>query len=254
VQQAAEDLSAWLLLRDPKVRPGPDRPGSFYFWDEKVLLVARRASGSDDGFFSMRTGRDRAISHTGTSMRKIGWNLVLSLAFALASPMALAASRVDHPIRQNLLQPDSENAFVLAQASLPAASPAAPPADSKPSQEPSTAVASPPPDATATEEVAKAPSSAPGCAVKFMAAELAGKLKGQKWKEFREEECGASTTHAVFPTTIAPKYSGQTPDKARTLTCADQFSANKTTNANGGLKWIEKGGGYYSECVNRLKG
>jgi hypothetical protein len=44
------------------------------------------------------------------------------------------------------------------------------------------------------------------------------------------------------------------PDKARTLTCADQFNANKTTNANGGLKWIEMGGGYYSECVSRLKG
>ena len=38
------------------------------------------------------------------------------------------------------------------------------------------------------------------------------------------------------------------------MTCADQFTANKATNANGGLKWIEKGGGYYSECVSRLKG
>jgi hypothetical protein len=38
------------------------------------------------------------------------------------------------------------------------------------------------------------------------------------------------------------------------LTCADQFTANKTTNANDGLKWIEKSGGYYSECVSRLKG
>ena len=44
------------------------------------------------------------------------------------------------------------------------------------------------------------------------------------------------------------------PDKARTLTCADQFTANKSTNGNGGLKWIEKSGGYYSECVVRLKG
>jgi hypothetical protein len=87
-----------------------------------------------------------------------------------------------------------------------------------------------------------------------MGAEVAGKLKGRKWKEFRQEECGASTTQAVFPSTIAPKYSGASPDKARTLTCADQFNANKATNANGGLKWIEMGGGYYSECVSRLKG
>jgi len=53
---------------------------------------------------------------------------------------------------------------------------------------------------------------------------------------------------------VAPKYSGEDPEKARTLTCADQFTANKATNGNGGLKWIEKSGGYYSECVVRLKG
>jgi hypothetical protein len=87
-----------------------------------------------------------------------------------------------------------------------------------------------------------------------MAAEVAGKLRGRKWKEFRQEECGTSTTQAVFPTTIAPKYSGINPDKARTLTCADQFNANKAANANGGMKWIEKSGGYYGECVSRLKG
>ena len=87
-----------------------------------------------------------------------------------------------------------------------------------------------------------------------MAAELAGKLKGRKWKEFRQEECGTSEVMVVFPTAIAPKYSGENPDKARTLTCADQFKANKATNGNGGLKWIEKSGGYYSECVFRLKG
>ena len=87
-----------------------------------------------------------------------------------------------------------------------------------------------------------------------MAAEVAGKLKGRKWKEFRQEECGESTTQAVFPSMVAPKYSGTAPDKARTLTCADQFNANKATNANGGLKWIEKSGGYYGECVSRLKG
>ena len=90
-----------------------------------------------------------------------------------------------------------------------------------------------------------------------MAAEVSGKLKGRKWKEFREQECGESIMEAVFPTMIAPKYSGAAPDKARTLTCADQFNANKANkaaNANGGLKWIEKSGGYYGECVSRLKG
>jgi hypothetical protein len=58
----------------------------------------------------------------------------------------------------------------------------------------------------------------------------------------------------VFPTVIAPKYASEKDlDKARTKTCADQFTANKASNANGGLKWVEKDGGYYAECVNRLK-
>jgi hypothetical protein len=59
---------------------------------------------------------------------------------------------------------------------------------------------------------------------------------------------------AVFPTAIAPKYSGEKPARARLKTCSDQYQANKATNANGGLKWIEKGGGYWSECNKRLKG
>jgi hypothetical protein len=37
-------------------------------------------------------------------------------------------------------------------------------------------------------------------------------------------------------------------------TCRDQYAANKANNGNGGLRWIEKGGGYYSECNKKLKG
>lgn len=37
-------------------------------------------------------------------------------------------------------------------------------------------------------------------------------------------------------------------------TCLDQYHANKAGGGNGGLKWIQKGGGYYSECNKRLKG
>ena len=36
--------------------------------------------------------------------------------------------------------------------------------------------------------------------------------------------------------------------------CLDQYRANKANGANGGPKWIEKGGGYYSECNKHLKG
>src|SRR6478609_6014352 len=59
---------------------------------------------------------------------------------------------------------------------------------------------------------------------------------------------------AVFPSAVDPKYSKESEGKARMHTCVDQYNANKTANANGGLKWIQKGGGYYSECTKKLKG
>jgi hypothetical protein len=37
-------------------------------------------------------------------------------------------------------------------------------------------------------------------------------------------------------------------------TYLDQYRANKASGGNAGLKWTEKGGGYYSECNKRLKG
>jgi hypothetical protein len=64
----------------------------------------------------------------------------------------------------------------------------------------------------------------------------------------------ATTGNAVYPTTISSKYSKETPGKARMHTCLDQYNANKANNANGGMNWIQKGGGYYSECNKRLKG
>jgi hypothetical protein len=97
--------------------------------------------------------------------------------------------------------------------------------------------------------------SIPACSVRYLEGKVEGKLKGVKWVDFRRDECGAKDTTAVFPTEISPKYSSEKDlDKARTLTCADQFKANKASDANGGLKWIEKDGGYYGECVIRLKG
>jgi hypothetical protein len=101
----------------------------------------------------------------------------------------------------------------------------------------------------------KSPLSIPLCSVRYLEAKVEGKLNGRKWVDFRRDECGAKDTTAIFPTEISPKYSTEKDlDKARTLTCADQFKANKATNANGGLKWIEKDGGYYGECIIRLKG
>jgi hypothetical protein len=62
------------------------------------------------------------------------------------------------------------------------------------------------------------------------------------------------STDAAFPSAVSPKYAGKSAGKARMLTCLDQYQANKTANQNGGLKWIQKGGGYYSMCNKHLKG
>ena len=59
---------------------------------------------------------------------------------------------------------------------------------------------------------------------------------------------------AVFPAAIAAAYASEKAGIGRRKTCDDQYKANKATNANGGMKWIEKGGGYYSACNKHLKG
>jgi hypothetical protein len=64
----------------------------------------------------------------------------------------------------------------------------------------------------------------------------------------------AVTGPIVFPRAVDPKYASLTAGKQRFKTCDDQYQANKATNSNGGLKWIEKGGGYYSLCNKHLKG
>jgi hypothetical protein len=131
------------------------------------------------------------------------------------------------------------------------------------------------------------------CSAKYRAAKTAGTLGDQKWNDFRKAQCGADATAAaapaaaaaadaakeaskevapkeaarkeaaapaapsgpaVFPNAVNPKYSSEKASRARMHTCVDQYNANKATNANGGLKWVQKGGGYYSECTKKLKG
>jgi hypothetical protein len=131
------------------------------------------------------------------------------------------------------------------------------------------------------------------CSAKYQAAKTAGTLAGQKWNDFRKAQCGADATPAaapaapppaaaapapaapkeakqapapapaaapaatgpaVFPNAVDPKYAKESEGKGRMHTCVDQYNANKATGGNGGLKWIQKGGGYYSECNKRLKG
>ena len=125
------------------------------------------------------------------------------------------------------------------------------------------------------------------CSAKYKAAKAAGDV--QKWNDFRKAQCGADATPvaapaaapaappppvaeakpkaaapaaapafpsgpAIFPIGLNPKYAQESAGKARMHTCLDQYNANKATNGNGDLKWIMKGGGYYSECNKRLKG
>jgi hypothetical protein len=129
------------------------------------------------------------------------------------------------------------------------------------------------------------------CSAKYQAAKTAGTLNGQKWNDFRKAQCAADATPmaapaatpaaapaapkqaetkpmipppaaapampsgpAMFPMMVDQKYAQESAGKARMHTCLDQYNANKATNGNAGMKWIQKGGGYYSECNKRLKG
>jgi len=146
------------------------------------------------------------------------------------------------------LAADAASRLIIAQSDTPAPAGAAKPAPVQPP-----AATNAPPTIVAPAE--KSALSIPACSVKYLEAKVMGKLQGRKWVDFRRDECGRHETTAVFPTEISPKYASEKDlDKARTKTCADQFSANKATKANGGLVWVEKDGGYYAECVIRLKG
>ena len=124
--------------------------------------------------------------------------------------------------------------LVIAQAETKAPAAAAP-----------TPASAQPPAATTAPTTVVAPAeksalSTPACGVKYLEAKVSGKLQGRKWVDFRRDECGKRETTAVFPTAISPKYENDKDlDKARTKTCADQFTANKAANANGGLVWVE---------------
>lgn len=100
------------------------------------------------------------------------------------------------------------------------------------------------------------------CSAKYQAAKTAGTLNGKSWNDFRKSECAgadaaetgtATVSGAVFPKAVDPKYSKESAGKARMHTCLDQYKANKATNGNAGMKWIQKGGGYYSKCNAALK-
>ncbi|MDE1996241.1 MAG: hypothetical protein KGI75_27320 [Rhizobiaceae bacterium] len=64
----------------------------------------------------------------------------------------------------------------------------------------------------------------------------------------------AAPAGVAFPKAVDSKYASETPGKGRFHTCVDAYNDNKAKNTLGGLKWIQKGGGYYSLCNTKLKG
>jgi hypothetical protein len=127
------------------------------------------------------------------------------------------------------------------------------------------------------------------CGEKYHSAQKAGTLAGLGWNAFRAQNCASGSSEPsasaapsappagtpsaevaaaatpaavstatgsdpVFPAAISPSFSQDSPSKARRLTCLEQYRANKKNGGNGGLKWIQKGGGYYSLCSKHLRG
>jgi hypothetical protein len=111
------------------------------------------------------------------------------------------------------------------------------------------------------------------CSGKYKAAKAAGTTL--KWNDFRAKECGADATAepeasadndeepaaptakaprgVMFPKSVSSKYASESAGKARMHTCVDAYHVNKDKGTLNGLKWIQKGGGYYSLCNAQLK-
>jgi len=69
----------------------------------------------------------------------------------------------------------------------------------------------------------------------------------------QEVKVAQAAANVVFPKSVSPAYAQEDEAKARMHTCVDQYNANKATGGNGGIKWLQEGGGYYSMCSERLK-
>ncbi|RWF45066.1 MAG: hypothetical protein EOS46_22625 [Mesorhizobium sp.] len=120
------------------------------------------------------------------------------------------------------------------------------------------------------------------CGENYRTAKEGGTLNGMHWAAFRKEKCATSAAESVsadtvettpqpkketsaavaptvapvgvtFPTTLAAEFKTEKPAKARMKTCLQGYHGNKEAGTLNGLRWIQKGGGYYSLCNARLK-
>lgn len=112
------------------------------------------------------------------------------------------------------------------------------------------------------------------CGAQYQVAKAAGSLNGLKWMDYRKQVCriaapayrqpptvarseAASAEMAsrlAFPAVLAAEFSAETPSKARMRTCLKSYHEAKKAGALYGVKWIQKGGGYYSLCSAKLRG
>lgn len=126
------------------------------------------------------------------------------------------------------------------------------------------------------------------CSTLYQAAKANGTLNGQDWRSFRATQCPAEASDASsgdardpaattaepaaaikagpvsnaaagaaglpdFPSAIDPRYAAEKPARARLHTCSDAYHAAKKAGTLHGLRWIQKGGGFYSLCNKALK-
>lgn len=116
-------------------------------------------------------------------------------------------------------------------------------------------------DAKGAVVAPKATENAPNAAEKPTAAttsntpakEAAKEPSKASTKKEAVEKAPVITGDVVFPDKIDAQFASEKEGTARMHTCQKQYNANKASSKNGGLKWIQKGGGYYSECNKHLK-
>jgi hypothetical protein len=137
----------------------------------------------------------------------------------------------------------------------------------------------------AMKDGARNDGSMKACGEKWQAAKAANATNGATWSKFLVEcraagtTAPASTTAAtlaakpalekpavektatatkagtpVFPAAVSAKFAELGVGRARQKTCSEQYQANKASGGNAGLRWLEKGGGYWSLCNKKLKG
>jgi hypothetical protein len=121
------------------------------------------------------------------------------------------------------------------------------------------------------QDAATKPLSFKECGAKYRSAKADGSLGARKWLDYRRAECGITadafrqppsrseasraeaTRRLAFPVALASEFSSQKPWEARMRTCLKSYREQKKAGTLYGVKWVERGGGYYSLCSAKLR-